>query len=282
MAWEETPTLVSSNNNNDSAKKIIPSICLGIPYNRDMTMYYFKSLYTVNLPPKNDMIFDGGSRPLDTSRNTIVTQALQNKFEYLMWVDTDIVFPDDMIINKLLQKKEKIVSALYFMRANPEIVVGSALGGRMLKNDDPEIKSGQLIDMDHVGMGACLTHMSIYREIGKKLKWRCLNNHDKDLGKVVVVDYEEAEDNNFSCPVCKNILIANYFLHSHGKFSGTETWEDGQKIPICSEDYFLCEQARRAGFKIKLAADVDVWHEAQNYLISKDGLFTMSVVSGQR
>ena len=273
MAWENQPVVVSSNN--DISKKTIPSICLGIPHKGVLSANVFKSLYTVQVPPIYDMIMDSGSKPLDLTRNVIVSQVLQKKFEYLCFYDSDIVLPVDDMLLKLLKKRENVVGALYVSRADPEIVIGSAKGEKMLKTGDSEVVEGKTLEMDHLGMGFTLIHCGVFHTIGKKLKWRCLTNHKINAGGVVTLDYDDALDNNFSCPRCRELLVANFFFYTHGKFSGTEIWEDGLPIPVCSEDYFFCELAKRNGITPKLACDIPAWHEASGWLLGKDGIFTM-------
>ena len=262
MAWENQPVVVSSS----VSKKVIPSICLGIPYKGKFSLNVFKSLYTVELPPINDMIFDGGSRPLDLSRNVIVTQALQNKFEYLCFYDSDIVLSEPQVINKLLLKRARIVSALYVSRANPEIVIGTGLNDRMITVNDEDVKAGKLLEVESVGMGCCLIHTEVFHQLGKDMAWRCLTNHKKDLGGVASFDYHEAVDNNFKCDICSELLVANFFNYTHGKTS---------EGIVASEDYYFCEMARKIGITPRLACDIPVWHESDGWMLGKDGVFTL-------
>lgn len=284
MAWDNTQSISSTESENQPQSNVImPSVMIGIPYKEKFSAAFFKGLYTVKLPPLYDMAFDGGSRPLDLSRNIIVAQAMQKKFEYLLMLDSDIVLHDDLTINKLLHKRESVVAAMYNSRSAPQIIVGTETGGKPITLDDPRIAKGELIDMDAVGMGATLIHMAVFHKIGQTRRWRCLTNHRNEgfESGVFSVNYEQAVQNEFTCPHCKKLLIATFFHYTHGKFDGDESDEDGFPIAVCSEDYFFCQLAKRAGYSIKLATDIDVWHETSDWLATKNGLVTMQQHGGQ-
>ena len=281
MAWENTQP-ISSNEPED--KTFMPSVCIGIPYREHFSLAFFKGLYTVKLPPLYDMAFDGGSRPLDLSRNVIVSMALKGRFEYLYFLDSDCIIHDDLTINKLVKKKESIVGAMYTSRSVPGMIVGTTPDAeKPLTVDDPRVKAGEMIEMESIGMGSTLIHNSVFLKIGESRRWRCLTNHKREgfENGVFSVNFDEAVKNEFTCPLCKNLLIATFFHYTHGKFDGDESDEDGYPMIIASEDYFFCMLAKRAGFKVKLATDIDVWHETSDWLATKTGLQTLQKHGGQ-
>lgn len=57
-----------------------------------------------------------------TSRNTLATQAIQSEADYVLWLDSDMVFEPDTLI-RLMDTLEKndldIVTGLYFRRVPP-------------------------------------------------------------------------------------------------------------------------------------------------------------------
>ncbi len=54
------------------------------------------------------------------SRNDLAAQAIQMKADYILWLDSDMVFPRDTLL-RLYEQREKadIVSGLYFRRVPP-------------------------------------------------------------------------------------------------------------------------------------------------------------------
>lgn len=57
-----------------------------------------------------------------TSRDAMATEAIKNEFDYVMWFDSDMVFPADTLVRLMNTLKEKdldIISGLYFRRIPP-------------------------------------------------------------------------------------------------------------------------------------------------------------------
>lgn len=57
-----------------------------------------------------------------TSRDAMATEAIKNEFDYVMWFDSDMVFPADTLVRLMNTLKEKdldILSGLYFRRIPP-------------------------------------------------------------------------------------------------------------------------------------------------------------------
>lgn len=57
-----------------------------------------------------------------TSRNNLALQALKGEFDYILWLDSDMVFQQDLLIQlkKVMDEKElDFVSGLYFRRVPP-------------------------------------------------------------------------------------------------------------------------------------------------------------------
>lgn len=58
-----------------------------------------------------------------TARNQLALKAIEEKFDYILWLDSDMVFPSDTL-KKLYEKAEKnnldFISGLYFSRTQPQ------------------------------------------------------------------------------------------------------------------------------------------------------------------
>jgi len=57
-----------------------------------------------------------------SSRDAMATEAIKNEFDYVMWFDSDMVFPADTLVRLMNTLKEKdldIISGLYFRRIPP-------------------------------------------------------------------------------------------------------------------------------------------------------------------
>lgn len=72
-------------------------------------------------------------KPIDLSRNVMVTKALQDKCEYIFFLDSDILVNPDTLM-KLFTTNMPIVSAVYYSRSPPYEMVAQ-VGGRGLSHN---------------------------------------------------------------------------------------------------------------------------------------------------
>ena len=121
---------------------------------------------------KNTLIYN--------ARNTVAENAIKNGFDRVLWIDSDMVFPEDALL-KLLQRMDgtgaDIISAIYFQRkkdAKPVIfdnVVwdvqpdGIVQAGATFFEDYPH---DSLFDVQGVGFGCVLTSVDILRKTKEK------------------------------------------------------------------------------------------------------------------
>jgi hypothetical protein len=109
-------------------------------------------------------------KPIDLSRNVMVTKALQDKCEYIFFLDSDILVNPDTL-QKLFIANLPIISAVYYSRAPPYEMVAQ-IGGRGLSHEIAG--SDQVRDVEEVGMGCCLVNTRVFHRIGRKLDWQCV------------------------------------------------------------------------------------------------------------
>lgn len=72
--------------------------------------------YTKQYHQVNIMNIDGNF--IDQMRNVAVETAINGKYDYIFFIDTDMIYPKDAVI-KLLSDKKDIVGGLYFKRKYP-------------------------------------------------------------------------------------------------------------------------------------------------------------------
>lgn len=101
--------------------------------------------------------------PFDHARNVGCKKVLENGFEWLFFLDDDIIAPPDTI-PRLMAHKQPIVSGLYYRRNSPIVPV-------MLRKKPEgttwvtEFKVPDLIEVDYVGAGCLLIHNSVLRKL---------------------------------------------------------------------------------------------------------------------
>lgn len=117
-------------------------------------------------------VFCPQSYSIGDSRNLIVEHALEIGYDYIMWVDSDMILPKNTLM-KLMGHDKDICSGVYAYK----ILGGeNAVAKRFIKDkkdtyeDVPlkEIRSKEtLMEIDGVGFGCVLTKVDIFRNIKK-------------------------------------------------------------------------------------------------------------------
>jgi hypothetical protein len=161
--------------------------------------------------------FMGSTRPdvqvlLFTSRGTIIPQqrtelvkhALENEATHILWLDSDMRFPKE-VLNRLLAHGESIVGANYSTR-RPPITPTAAHPNNEHEYTTPE--STGLVEVTRMGMGCMLVDMKVYRDM--PAPWFALGfvpsvndfvgedvffcQKAKSLGFPVLVDHDLSKD----------------------------------------------------------------------------------------
>jgi len=116
--------------------------------------------------------------PFDHARNTACNRLLDLDWEWLFFLDDDMILPHDAIF-KLMNHKLPIVSGLYYRRNLPLYPV-------MLKEQEDgvpkwitEYRQNELVEVDMVGSGCMLIHRDLLlatppiSEKCRWFEWRC-------------------------------------------------------------------------------------------------------------
>lgn len=105
---------------------------------------------------------------INQCRDAIVKTAIQRGYDYILWLDDDMVFPPDTL-TKLLSHNKDICSGLYFGRGNYKPLMFDV---KYDKEDDTysleqvlEYKQNDLMKVAGVGFGCCLTKVSVLKDI---------------------------------------------------------------------------------------------------------------------
>lgn len=173
-------------------------------------------------------------------RNTTVKMALEQRCDWLMWLDSDMRVSPDVLL-RLLDHDKSIVGATYNKRVARPDGTYETLG--RLMGPQPEALNDGLHEALFLPGGIMLVNMEVYR----KLKWpwyaeayRWDGDDGLDRFRALLKDYfdEQPPDdvlNGLEATAFGAWIKDNYVVG------------DG---PMMSEDLFFCRKARRAGFKI--------------------------------
>ena len=136
------------------------------------------------------------------ARNEIVRKAILYGAEYLMFLDDDMVFPENTLI-RLLGHNKDYVSALAYQRIvpfDPCIYTTRGANGGILS--DYRLKQG-LIEVDATGLACCLIKMSVIKRVIRQVSMK--NKNSSGLFRFT----RFGEDFNF-CSDLKKIGIKLY------------------------------------------------------------------------
>ncbi len=153
-----------------------------------------------------DFTFVSGM-PFDHSRNAAVQQLLASPFQWLFFLDSDVICPPDAIL-RLMSHNLPVVSGMYNRRSTPHAVPVMIKNGAWVTNYVP----GSLVEVDWVGAGALLVHRSIFEKLppqrpGKPwFDWRV----DMRGTGVVPDDTCLSEDFTFNQHVKRTLGISTY------------------------------------------------------------------------
>ncbi len=139
---------------------------------------------------------------VDIARNQCVYHAIEQQYDYIMWVDSDTIIPRDTV-KKLVESGKDIISGVYAKK-----LVGSKDVILLKKNSEEnysfltvdDIKNKGIIEVDAIGFGCVLTKVDVFRKLFKKTGRRWFRtNQDIGVGEDI-----------YFCEQAKNIGYTIY------------------------------------------------------------------------
>jgi hypothetical protein len=173
---------------------------------------------------------------LVSSRNKILDYAIENKYDYLLMMDSDVMVPSN-ILSKLLSEKKEVVSGLYFNLFN------SNGKPKLLPVCYLEIEDNVFQEMKNQGMvPEFITSRSEIR--------RNLTTAEIEKGDVLEV----------LIPSAGCLLLSRKAFSSGAKYGVLENSQD----LITTDDIFFFKELRDKGFKLYCDPSVYCKHAALN------------------
>lgn len=119
------------------------------------------------------------------ARNQLTAQAIKAGADYILWLDSDMVLPPDIIprMIKHMEAGYDYVTGLYFRRRAPFAPVlysRVARDGHADMNDYPE---GEFFEIGGSGFGCCMTRVSMMEDVALNCKdwFTPINGYGEDL-----------------------------------------------------------------------------------------------------
>jgi GT2 family glycosyltransferase len=159
------------------------------------------------------------------ARNLIAENAIKEKSDYVLWIDSDMVLPNGAL-EQLVAHDKDIVSGMYFQKKphfGPILYKGNKKGTYDQWIDYPE---NQLVEVDGTGFGICLIKTSVFKKMGKD--W--FDPYPKTRKNPVI----NGEDLAF----CKRAKLAGFKI-----FVDTSLQAAHQTVSYVTEEHFKKERA---------------------------------------
>lgn len=183
------------------------------------------------------------------ARNATVEKALETGVDWVLWIDSDMKFPPD-VLTRLLAHGKDIVGATYNKRVPPYETLGKLVGER------PAVIGTGLHEALYLPSGMLLVRAEVYRKLG----WPWYAEAYRWAGKDGLAAFK-ALLRDYLGTVPPDDVLASLDGSVFGAWIDEHyvLGERGEPFTWLSEDLFFCRKARRAG--LKLWCDIGMTHE---------------------
>ena len=119
------------------------------------------------------------------ARNQLAAQALKAQADYILWLDSDMIVPPDVIprMIKHMEEGKDFVSGIYFRRRAPFAPVLYSRIDREGHADFNDYPEDTVFEIAGAGFGCCMTRVSMLEDIALNFKdwFTPFNNYGEDL-----------------------------------------------------------------------------------------------------
>ena len=178
-----------SKRNEKGDEKFMVKVLIGIPCMDTVPVEFCSSFASLDCPKKehimisNSLVYD--------ARNKIADYAIEGGFEYLLFIDSDMVFPADGL-NRLLIHNKDIVGGLYFGRRGKHEPIAFKEVIPRTHFHYPSCKPIDCLEdvqeVQGMGLGFCLIKVEVLKKIRKRYK--SIFEPIKGLGEDLAFEYK--------------------------------------------------------------------------------------------
>lgn len=146
-------------------------ILIAIPSMDTVSVHFCRSLVCLNKLEACSVSFVINSL-IYSSRNELARQAIEGGYDYVLWLDSDMVFDPDMLYRLLidLEAGRDIVTGIYFRRVKPYTPVLFSrleIEDKICWSEGVENYPDELFEVAGCGFGCVLMRTEVLREISK-------------------------------------------------------------------------------------------------------------------
>ncbi len=158
-------------------------------------------------------VFMASGSLLPYTRNRLLRDAQDWGADFLLWLDSDHVFPADALI-RLLSRNLRVVGANYARRVIPTRPTAAAVNGDDLWTTKALADAGAIEEVSRLGLGVCLMDMTVLDDLlrtakaeGRKTIWPVF------AGEPVADDLEGTGEDTFFFRRLRKAGIKSYVDH---------------------------------------------------------------------
>ena len=230
-AWEifsDIPTILESGVNLQVSKQGGRKLAVLIPHTGEVSSEWCLKFKDIQMPPGSQVFMSRGM-PIDVTRESMVKSALDQGFEWIFFLDSDVILPDKAL-EMLFSHKLPLINGMYKAKKP-----GGFFWAVWMRTKTPDGKeafapisswTGRLIQCDVIGTGCMLVHRSVFEKIREKfpkLPW-FLWSKDRNPALLDSLDLPD--------PLMRDV----------------------------SEDFYFCMLAKLAGFPTVVDTEVKCGH----------------------
>ncbi|HEV2746417.1 MAG TPA: hypothetical protein VGW34_03855 [Allosphingosinicella sp.] len=108
-------------------------------------------------------------RPVQMSRHHLVERSIKERADYILFADTDHIFPPDSL-ERLLGHQQMIVGVNYSKRAEGAGSTAFGLDGKPVRTTAQKAAAGELEQVLSMGFGLCLIKSLVFGHLGEKAR----------------------------------------------------------------------------------------------------------------
>jgi hypothetical protein len=141
-----------------------------VPHTGEVSSEWCLRFKEIQMPPGSQVFMSRGM-PIDVTRESMVDAALKQGFEWIFFLDSDVILPDKAL-EKLFSHKQPLINGMYKAKKP-----GGFFWAVWMRIKSPEGKeafapistwTGRLIQCDVIGTGCMLVHRSVFEKIREK------------------------------------------------------------------------------------------------------------------
>lgn len=243
----------------------MPKVAIGVPSPELVYPEFTESLlklyaYSVKNIPNLKLFYDykTGART-DRNRNSILQDCIDRKVDYILWFDTDMVYPKNMLY-LYLKEKFDVIGCKYYKRIYPYTPIFYNTEGDGFKPISDDLPDKKVIEVGGVGFGGMMVDIKVYKKLGKN-KWM-------KYGDNFHLPYQAKEQLSHDLQFCREVKKAGMTVKLH---TGVSAGHIGHKI-VSEKDWLKFKAKPPKIAVIMPATDMKMAKKAGDLMMQRAGI----------